>query len=60
MAGEKRAFPYHSAIPNISLKKRDLGGLNPGQEQRNADLFELPDLDPEEEVRYRQTKSIAE
>ena len=51
MAGEKRSFPYYSSVPDIALKRRGVDGTNPGQEQKNAELFELPDLEPEEAVR---------
>jgi len=45
MAGEKRSFPYYSAVPEIDLKRRAVEGRNPGLESKPADVFELPDLD---------------
>ena len=45
MASEKRSFPYYSAVPEISIKRRAVEAHNPGQESGSADVFELPDLD---------------
>ena len=50
MAGEKRAFPYYSSVPDINLKRRGVGDVNPGREKETAELFELPDLEPSEAV----------
>ena len=51
MAGEKRAFPYYSSVPDINLKRRGVDGINPGREVETAETFELPDLEPSEAVR---------
>ncbi len=50
MAGEKRAFPYYSSVPDINLKRRGIDGVDPGRESESAGLFELPDLEPSEAV----------
>ena len=50
MAGEKRAFPYYSSVPDINLKRRGIDGVNPGREVQTAEPFELPDLEPTEAV----------
>lgn len=50
MSGAKRSFPYYSSVPEISLKKRGVEGINPGRENKSAELFELPDIEPSEAV----------
>ncbi len=45
MSGQKRSFPYHSAVPEISLKRRGVEALNPGLESHSAEVFEVPELD---------------
>ena len=32
MSGQKRHFPYYSAVPEIELKKRGVMGIHPGRE----------------------------
>ena len=50
MAGEKRAFPYYSSVPDIDFKRRAIEGVHPGREIEAAEPFELPDLEPSEAV----------
>ena len=39
MSGHKRHFPYYSAVPEIELKSRGVGGVNPGREPADVRTF---------------------
>ena len=39
MSGQKRQFPYYSAMPEIQLKQRAVSGINPGKERANVRTF---------------------
>jgi hypothetical protein len=61
MSGQKRSFPYYSAVPEIDIKKRGIEGLNPGLEAHSAEVFELPELDdlePSDTVREKQVSYL--
>ncbi len=40
MSFHKRSFPYASAVPEIEIKRRDLGTVNAGREAAHPKVFE--------------------
>ena len=39
MSGQKRHFPYYSAVPDIQLKQSAISGVNPGKERADVRTF---------------------
>ena len=39
MSGQKRHFPYYSAVPEMQLKQRAVSGVNPGKERADVRTF---------------------
>ena len=52
MSDHKRAFPYHSAVASLDLKRRNVGDVDPGLEATQPKVFERPDYTSDQTVRH--------